>query len=56
MINNGYLKEEARIFSRTLIATADGMYIHSLMDTTYDIKTYLSEYLITIDKLLKNKL
>lgn len=53
MISNGYLKEEAKNFPRTLIATADGMYIHSLMDDDYDIKTYFSEYLIMIDKLLK---
>ncbi len=30
------------------------MYIHSLMDDDYDMKTYFSEYLITVDKLLKN--
>jgi len=55
MINNTYLKEEARIFPRSLIATADGMYIHSLMDENYDLKIYLSEYLIMIDKLLKKE-
>jgi len=55
MIENGYLKEEAKIFSRSLIATADGMYIHFLMDPSYDIKTYLTEYLITIDKLLRKE-
>lgn len=52
-IQNAYLKEEARNFPRSLIATADGMYLHSLMDSTYDIKTYLAEYLIMIDKLLR---
>lgn len=54
MIQKGYLKEEAKQFPRSLIATADGMYLHSLMDSDYDIKTYLSEYLIMIDTLLKN--
>lgn len=54
MIENGYLKKEASNFPRSLIATADGMYIHSLMDDNYDMKTYFSQYLITIDKLLKN--
>lgn len=53
MIESGYLKEEAKSFPRTLIATADGMYIHSLMDNSYDIKSYFSDYLIMIDKLLK---
>lgn len=55
MIENGYLKEEAKSFPRSLIATADGMYIHSLMDSSYDIKSYFSDYLIMIDKLLKKE-
>jgi len=52
MIDNGSLKEEARKFPRSIIATADGMYLHSLMDTQYDIKTHFTQYLITLDELL----
>lgn len=55
MIESGYLKEDARKFSRSLMATADGMYIHSLMNYNYDMKTYFTEYLIMIDTLLRKE-
>jgi len=53
MIENGYLKEDARKFPRSIIATADGMYLHSLMDNKYDIKTHFTQYLNTLDELLR---
>lgn len=53
MISNDYLKEEARKFPRSIIATADGMYLHSLMDNNFDIKTHFIEYLISLDELLQ---
>ncbi len=52
LIENGSLKENAQKFPRSIIATADGMYLHSLMDCDYDIKLYFSEYLVAIDELL----
>jgi len=55
MIQKGYLKTDSKKMARSLIATADGMYIHSLMNDDYDIKTYFSEYLITMDQLLKKE-
>ncbi|MGB3752229.1 MAG: TetR/AcrR family transcriptional regulator [Arcobacteraceae bacterium] len=53
MIENGSLKEDARKFPRSIIATADGMYLHSLMDNEYDIKTHFTQYLISLDQLLQ---
>lgn len=52
LIENGSLKENAKKFPRSIIATADGMYLHSLMDSNYDIKLYFSEYLVALDELL----
>lgn len=54
MIDNGYLKQEAKEFQKSLISTADGMYFQSLFLANFDLKTTLSNYLATFDKLLKN--
>lgn len=53
MIHNGYLREDAKQWVRSLIATADGMYFHATIKEDYDLKKYLSEYLIMLDGLLK---
>ncbi len=43
MIQIGYLKEDSKKFVRSLIATADGMYFHSMINDDYNLKKYLSE-------------
>lgn len=52
LIENEYLEENAKKFPRSILATADGMYLHSLMDSQFDFKLYFSEYLIAINELL----
>lgn len=53
MVDKGLIKEEARSLSHSFIATADGMYVHSLMNNDYDMKRYFLDYLTTMDRLLK---
>ncbi len=53
MIQNGYLKNDAKKWLESLIATADGMYFHSMIKEDYDLKNTLSEYLLMLDALLK---
>lgn len=53
MIDNGYLKPDANKWLKSLIATADGMYFHSMIKEDYDLKNVLSEYLVMLDTLLK---
>lgn len=53
MIQSGYLKEDAKQWIRSLIATADGMYFHAMIKDDYDLKKYLSEYLMMLDAILK---
>jgi len=53
MIELGYLKKDAKQWIRSLIATADGMYFHAMIKDDYDLKKYLSEYLIMLDALLR---
>ena len=55
MIENGSLKEDAKKFPRSIIATADGMYLHSLMDNEYDIRIHFTQYLITLNELLQKE-
>lgn len=53
MIHNGYLKNESKQWIKSLIATADGMYFHSMIKDDYDLKTSLLEYLMLVDQQLK---
>lgn len=53
LIEKGHLHQDTKKLARSLIATADGMYLHALMNDNYDMKVYFSEYLIMLDALLK---
>lgn len=53
LIEKGYVPQNAKKLARSLIATADGMYLHALMNDNYDMKVYFSEYLVMLDALLK---
>ncbi|MBU3015932.1 TetR/AcrR family transcriptional regulator [Poseidonibacter lekithochrous] len=52
LIKKDCLKENAKKFPRSILATVDGMYLHSLMDTNFNFKHYFSEYLLAINELL----
>jgi len=52
LIKNECLKENAKNFPRSILATVDGMYLHSLMDSNFDFKLFFLEYLQAIDELL----
>jgi AcrR family transcriptional regulator len=53
MIEKGTLKEESKEFIPSLIATADGMYLQSMILENYDLKKNLTDYIRMLDKLLK---
>lgn len=53
IIEKGDLKEEAKLFPKSIIATADGMFFHSLMNENYNLKDNLYNYLLAIFNLLK---
>jgi len=55
MIQNGSLQPDAKKWLKSLIATADGMYFHSMIKEDYDLKNVLLEYLVMFDALLKNE-
>lgn len=55
MIEKGAIKEEAKDLAHSFIATADGMYLHSLMNYDYDMKRHFLDYLTTMDRLLKKE-
>ena len=41
------------LFIPSLIATADGMYLQSMILENYDLKKNLTDYIRMLDKLLK---
>ncbi len=51
-ITKGNLIIESKQFTKSISATADGMYLQSLMIDDYNLKEELSYYLINIEKLL----
>ncbi len=54
-IKKGYFIQSARKFAKAICATADGMFMHSLMIEDYDLAEELSNYFIEIEKLLQVK-
>lgn len=53
LINDKHLKEEAKIFPKSIIATADGMFFHAIRKSDYSLKENLHTYLLSMYKLLK---
>ncbi|RXJ66204.1 TetR family transcriptional regulator [Halarcobacter ebronensis] len=53
MIAKKVLKKSAKKFIPSLIATADGMYLQSMILENYDLKKNLMEYIKILDGLLK---
>lgn len=53
MIEKNILKKDAKKFIPSLIATADGMYLQSMVLENYDLKTNLIDYIMMLDDLLK---
>ena len=53
LIEKEYLKDESKQFSKSLIATADGMFFHSIINDKYNLKDNLYSYLISMYQLLK---
>lgn len=53
MIAKKVLKENAKNFIPSLIATADGMYLQSMILENYDLKKNLIDYIKMLEDLLK---
>ena len=53
MIAKGFLNENAKKFIPSLIATADGMYLQSMILENYDLKKNLIDYIRMLEDLLK---
>ena len=53
MIDKKYLKEDSKKFIPSLIATADGMYLQSIVLENYDLKKNLMDYIKMLEELLK---
>lgn len=53
MITKEFLKENARKFIPSLIATTDGMYLQSMILENYDLKKNLIDYIKMLEDLLK---
>lgn len=53
MIAKDFLKENAKKFIPSLIATADGMYLQSIVLENYDLKKNLMDYIKMLEELLK---
>jgi len=53
MIAKKILKKDAKKFIPSLIATADGMYLQSMVLENYDLKKNLIDYIMILDDLLK---
>ena len=53
MIKKNSLKETSKEFIPSLIATADGMYLQSMILENYDLKKNLTDYIKMLDELLK---
>ncbi|ACZ13204.1 TetR/AcrR family transcriptional regulator [Sulfurospirillum deleyianum] len=47
--------KDAKSIAKSICATADGMFLQSLMVDNYDLKVELSNYFLEIEKLLKKK-
>ena len=52
-IQKGNFQTDSSNLAKSICATADGMFIQSLMITHYDLKTQLSNYFLEIEKLLR---
>ena len=53
MIAKEFLKENAKKFIPSLIATADGMYLQSITLENYNLKENLIDYIKMLEDLLK---
>lgn len=53
MIEKKLIKDNSKEFIPSLIATADGMYLQSMILENYDLKKNMIEYIELLDKLLK---
>ena len=53
MITKKTLNENAKKFIPSLIATADGMYLQSIILENYNLKENLIDYIKMLDELLK---
>jgi AcrR family transcriptional regulator len=53
LIEKKYLKDEAKLFPKSLIATADGMFFHSIINDEYNLKDNLYNYLVSMYEFLK---
>ncbi|NCD11142.1 MAG: TetR/AcrR family transcriptional regulator [Epsilonproteobacteria bacterium] len=54
-IQKGHFHKDAKSIEKSICATADGMFLQSLMIDNYDLKVELSSYFLEIEKLLKKK-
>ncbi|MCK9337147.1 MAG: TetR/AcrR family transcriptional regulator [Arcobacteraceae bacterium] len=54
-IEKGNFQKDSISLAKSIYATADGMFLQSLMVNNYDLKLELSNYFLEIEKLLKKK-
>ena len=54
-IEQGNFQKDSINLAKSICATADGMFIQSLMISNFDLKVELSNYFLEIEKLLKKK-
>jgi len=52
-IKKGYFRQDSIFLAKSICATADGMFLQSLMIENFDLKTELSNYFLEIEKLVK---
>lgn len=55
-IKKGNFHKNSKLISKSICATADGMFLQSLMIENYNLNFELSNYFLEIEKLLKNNL
>jgi TetR/AcrR family transcriptional regulator, transcriptional repressor for nem operon len=54
-IEKGNFSHDSKKLAKSICATADGMFLQSVMIEHYDLKTELTNYFLEIEKLLKKK-
>lgn len=52
-IQKGHFHKDAKSIAKSICATADGMFLQSLMVENFDVKTELTHYFLEIEKLSK---
>lgn len=52
-IQKGHFHQDAKFIAKSICATADGMFLQSLMVEDFDLKTELTHYFLEVEKLSK---